>query len=100
MSAQPIFVDSALLVTEIHSDTETHLTEVLSWQGHELELRRSRAQVDVGCHAWLELASGEYAPVKVLGQLVGLNADTARYSIKYVSPDRRERLMQLASVAP
>ena len=98
MSAQPIFVESALIVTEIHSDTETHLTEVLAWEGDEVVLRRSRAQASAGAHAWLELAAGELKPVKVLAQLLSVTQDTARYAIKFVLPHRRERLMRLASL--
>lgn len=99
MSAQPVYspepiaIGNNLLITEIHTDTEAHLTRVVEATPDGLVLRRSPARTPSGRHVWLEFALPPAGRIRVLAELVGRGPETTRYVFKHFWPADRARYM-------
>ena len=88
------------LATEIHSDTETHLTEILEYEENGMVLRRTPAPTSVGRHFWLEfvLPAGDKARALVL--VVGRDIATTRVRFKHMWPHHRGAYRELVGSQP
>ncbi|MFT7624657.1 MAG: hypothetical protein ACI9WU_003845 [Myxococcota bacterium] len=96
-----VFVEPALstdlVVTEIHSDTEAHVTRALELGRDGMTLRRSPARTRVGRFVWLEFALGGVG-MRVLAEVVGRSPESTRINFKHFWPQDRARYVQFLSL--
>ena len=85
------------LATEFHSDTETHLTEILRYDEDGMLLRRSPAPTSVGRHFWLEFVLPAGGKARALVLVVGRDAETTRVRFKHLWPRHRAAYRELVS---
>ena len=85
------------LATEIHSDTETHLTEILRYEEGGALLRRTPAPSSVGRHFWLELVVPGGDKARALVVVTGRDAETTSVRIKHMWPKHRALWHELVS---
>ena len=91
-----------LVVTEIHSDTEAHLTSVLYLDTDGMVVRRSPARTSVGRHIWVEFCLPPGRRVRRLARVVGRSAEVTRLAFQHFWPADRalyERYLKRQRVA-
>lgn len=99
MSQQPVPLRAGPVVTEIHSDTEAHLTVAVELDAEGMTLRRTPALTKVGRHLWLELGLDDGSRMRVLATVVGRSPETTRVRFKHVWPRDRQRYQDLVQAA-
>ncbi|MFT5432746.1 MAG: hypothetical protein ACI9OJ_003448 [Myxococcota bacterium] len=86
---------SPLVVTEIHSDTEAHISQVYGIDGNLMTVATSAAQTQPGRHLWVEMAIGDSRPMRILTEIVRRDREETTLQVKYLWPRHRDALIEM-----
>ncbi len=87
-----------LVVTEIHSHDEAHITRALELGPDGMTLQRSPARTRVGRFVWLEFGVGGTA-MRILARIAGRGPDSTRVEFVHMWPTDRTAYAALLSSA-
>ena len=84
-----------LVVTELHSETEAHVSTVYEIDGNVLTVSTSPARTRQGEFLWIEMAVGHSRPMRILTEVIARTSDETQLRVKYLWPRHRDALIQL-----